>query len=92
METNNNVPLQEELTFPIEMDNDDCEDDLIATTFEEMTRYSEQNYSDNLVMNRTTTTSIHQGHMKEMQLHISQGILLTTVTKILNATAAVKQM
>ncbi|KMQ87600.1 hypothetical protein RF55_13075 [Lasius niger] len=58
METNN-VPLQEELTFPIEMDNDDCDNDLIATAFEEITRYSKQNYSNNLVMNMTDNNNFN---------------------------------
>lgn len=48
----NNIPIEEELTFPIEINNDDCNDDLL-TAIEEINKYSEQDYLDNVTVNIT---------------------------------------
>lgn len=54
---NNNIPLQEELTCLTEMD-DDC-DNLIATAFEEITKYSEQNFDYLDEITKTNKENLH---------------------------------
>jgi len=85
----NNIPLQEELTFEMDpMDNDDY-DNIIVTAFEEITRYSEQN-SDNL-MNMTEEENFNSTYERNAIAYFA-GYMLATVTRIQNATAAVKQI
>lgn len=63
METNN-VSLQEEFIFSTEMDEDS--DNLIATAFEEITQYSEQNYfDDNLEIINTDKDNLNLTELYE---------------------------